>query len=200
MKIFWETINWGEGESEFLPTHISVAKSKGWSSAPILALLSDETQKRRLLVLLPKGKYPRMADAMALCSELGWTPRLTVQCLSHILSTVSLGDVVSWFSWKGSNTKGSDQPPVKSYDHRTKEPTVESVKCWCRLTCAESPSQSTTLLGNTEPRCGSMTSAPGGGSGYRKATTGVADRGKLSSQPRWQNLDQHPKDLARPTC
>ena len=160
MKIFWATINRGEGESEFLPTHICVAKSKGWSSAPILALLSDETQKRRLLVLLPKGKYPRTAEATALCSELGWTTRLTVHSVCPTsLPQLSLGDVFSWFSWKGSNTKGSDQPPVKSYDCQTEQPTVGSVKCWCRLACAQSPSQSagSTFLGNTEPRGGSVT-------------------------------------------
>ena len=107
----------------------------------------------------------------------------------------------SWFSWKGSNTNGSDQPPVNSYDHWTEEPTVGSVKCWCLRACAQSPSQSTgfILLGNTVTS-GSVTSAPGGGSRCRKATTRVADRGRLSSQPRWQNLGQHPKDLARPTC
>lgn len=32
---------------------------------------------------------------------------------------------------------------------------------------------------------------------YGRPPTGVADRGKLSSQPRWQNLDQHPKDTRR---
>lgn len=97
MKVFWETINWGEGESEFLPTHISVAKSKGWSSAPILALLSDETQERRLLVLLPKGKYPRTAEATALCSELGWTPRLTV----HSVCPTSLPQYLWVMSFHG---------------------------------------------------------------------------------------------------
>lgn len=37
----------GRESPEFLPTHISVAKSKSWSSAPILALLSDETQEEK---------------------------------------------------------------------------------------------------------------------------------------------------------
>ena len=31
----------------------------------------------------------------------------------------------SWFYWKGSNTKGSDQPPVNIHHHQTEEPTVE---------------------------------------------------------------------------
>lgn len=73
--------------------------------------------------------------------------------------------------------------------------------CICAHLCSE-PGQNTgfTLLGNTDLRCSSVTSTPGGGGGRRKTPTGAADHGKMIYQSQWENLGQHPNDLVRPTC
>lgn len=125
----------------------------------------------------------------------------TVSALYPFHNTYGWHLFFSWFYWKGSNIKGSDQPPVNSHHRQTEEPTVESVKMlvFAHL-CSEPRSRHWLhLTGNTDPRWSSVTSTPGGGSRCRKAITRAADHGKIISQPQWQNLGQHPKDLVRST-
>lgn len=176
MKIFWETINWGrESQNSYLLTSLWPSQKVEFCQLPSWLCSQMKTQKRRLLVLLPKGKYPRMADATALL-RAGLDPK------AHCSVSVphSFHSISGWCRFmvflKGSNTKGQTSHLWKVMTIGLRNLLWRAWNVGVRLTCAESPSQSTTLLGNTEPRCGSMTSAPGGGSGYRKATTGVADQ------------------------
>lgn len=134
------------GGAEFLPTPISVAESKGWSSAPILALISGEMWKTRLCMLSGKGKCPRtvmpQSHAQSWARFLGPLSTASLPPAGYTLFTISWGDdFSSWAPGKAPTPKS--QPSHLQTSPQTEELTAEeceNVGCW--LPCAQSPPRS----------------------------------------------------------
>lgn len=189
----------GGGKSRISPESHLPSRVKGWSPAPILDLLSGETAEAAPC-------YLRRGNA------LRQRPRSSAQSWAGPKGPLSTASVLppchtlSQYSWVMSlpfMVMGKAATPKGQTSHLqtfTITPRNRLERCWCLHACAQSPDLSPGfILPGNAPRCSSVTSTPGDGSGLRKATPRAADHGKMICHHQWQNLGQHPKDLARPT-